>query len=190
MAHSGRIGDGHCGPVAECVNARTVHRSLSWFKSRPGLQPLRRSVASGQQGHFGAGGSTIRNGVKITAKCRLIGLLRPFRGCGIWSKDQSRARATWRTCSRDARHARPFFVPICYPSIIRSLSPAGRGVGVRGISGRCSALGPAPQALRRYFPERHDPSIGRRDIRNPPKPWFALRPRLPFRRVARRQFQQ
>jgi hypothetical protein len=25
--------------VAESVDARAVHRSLSWFKSRPGLQP-------------------------------------------------------------------------------------------------------------------------------------------------------
>ncbi len=29
------------GPVAESVDARAVHRSLSWFKSRPGLQPSR-----------------------------------------------------------------------------------------------------------------------------------------------------
>src|SRR5260370_42372202 len=26
-------------------------------------------------------------------KCRLMGPLRPFRGCGIWSKDHPRARA-------------------------------------------------------------------------------------------------
>src|ERR1700687_4437446 len=30
------------------------------------------------------------------SKCRLIGPLRPFRGCGIWSKDHPRARVTWR----------------------------------------------------------------------------------------------
>jgi hypothetical protein len=28
------------GPVAESVDARAMHRSLSWFKSRPGLHPL------------------------------------------------------------------------------------------------------------------------------------------------------
>jgi hypothetical protein len=33
------IGNDRSGPVAERVNARAVHRSLSWFKSRPGLQP-------------------------------------------------------------------------------------------------------------------------------------------------------
>jgi hypothetical protein len=33
------IGDDPVGPVAESVDARAVHRSLSWFKSRPGLQP-------------------------------------------------------------------------------------------------------------------------------------------------------
>jgi len=41
------IGDGPHGPVAESVDARAVHRSLSWFKSRPGLQPsLLRSFGS------------------------------------------------------------------------------------------------------------------------------------------------
>jgi hypothetical protein len=29
------------GPVAESVDARAVHRSLSWFKSRPGLHASR-----------------------------------------------------------------------------------------------------------------------------------------------------
>jgi hypothetical protein len=33
------IGDDPIGPVAESVDAGAVHRSLSWFKSRPGLQP-------------------------------------------------------------------------------------------------------------------------------------------------------
>jgi hypothetical protein len=36
----GAIGDDGRGPVAESFDARAVHRSLSWFKSRPGLQPL------------------------------------------------------------------------------------------------------------------------------------------------------
>jgi hypothetical protein len=39
MAHRGMIGDDLTGPVAESVDARAMHRSLSWFKSRPGLQP-------------------------------------------------------------------------------------------------------------------------------------------------------
>jgi len=41
MAHTGVIGHDRRGPVAESVDARAVHRSLSWFKSRPGLQPSR-----------------------------------------------------------------------------------------------------------------------------------------------------
>jgi hypothetical protein len=39
MARPGVIGDDPAGPVAESVDARAVHRSISWFKSRPGLQP-------------------------------------------------------------------------------------------------------------------------------------------------------
>jgi hypothetical protein len=39
MARRSVIGDDRRGPVAESVDARAVHRSLSWFKSRPGLQP-------------------------------------------------------------------------------------------------------------------------------------------------------
>jgi hypothetical protein len=34
------IGNDALGPVAERVDARAVHRFSSWFKSRPGLQPL------------------------------------------------------------------------------------------------------------------------------------------------------
>jgi hypothetical protein len=39
MARAGIFGDHRSGPVAESVDARAMHRSLSWFKSRPGLQP-------------------------------------------------------------------------------------------------------------------------------------------------------
>jgi hypothetical protein len=39
MADPGVIGHDPIGPVAESVDARAMHRSLSWFKSRPGLQP-------------------------------------------------------------------------------------------------------------------------------------------------------
>jgi hypothetical protein len=35
---------------------------------------------------------------------------KPFRGCGIWSKDQPRAGSR-ALVEGDARHARPFFVP-------------------------------------------------------------------------------
>jgi len=49
VADRGGIGDDRSGPVAE-RNARAVHRSLSWFKSRPGLQPsLRGSFGSASQ---------------------------------------------------------------------------------------------------------------------------------------------
>jgi hypothetical protein len=39
MADREMIGHDRLGPVAESVDAGAVHRSLSWFKSRPGLQP-------------------------------------------------------------------------------------------------------------------------------------------------------
>jgi hypothetical protein len=39
MARRGVIGNDRLGPVAESVDAGAVHRSLSWFKSRPGLHP-------------------------------------------------------------------------------------------------------------------------------------------------------
>jgi hypothetical protein len=39
MASPQIFGNDRNGPVAESVDARTVQRSLSWFKSRPGLQP-------------------------------------------------------------------------------------------------------------------------------------------------------
>jgi hypothetical protein len=38
MAGPEIFGNDRNGPVAESVDARTVQRSLSWFKSRPGLQ--------------------------------------------------------------------------------------------------------------------------------------------------------
>ena len=39
MAQLRVIGNDPIGPVAERVDARAVQCSLSWFKSRPGLQP-------------------------------------------------------------------------------------------------------------------------------------------------------
>jgi len=39
MAPGGTIGNDDRGPVAESVDAGAVQCSLSWFKSRPGLQP-------------------------------------------------------------------------------------------------------------------------------------------------------
>src|SRR5712692_8415 len=88
------IGEDPVGPVAESVDARAVHRSLSWFKSRPGLQPSRLFSSNRITLCFDAfssrepGSTSLENGTK----CRLTGLLRPFRGCGIWSKDHPRAR--------------------------------------------------------------------------------------------------
>jgi hypothetical protein len=41
MAPRHGIGDDRIGPVAESVDAGAMHCSLSWFKSRPGLQPSR-----------------------------------------------------------------------------------------------------------------------------------------------------
>jgi len=44
------IGDDAVGPVAESVDAGAVQCSLSWFESRPGLQPpLLRSFGSAGQ---------------------------------------------------------------------------------------------------------------------------------------------
>jgi len=55
MARPGAIGDNGIGPVAESVDAGAVHCSLSWFKSRPGLQPslLRSFGSAGQQAKGG-----------------------------------------------------------------------------------------------------------------------------------------
>ena len=39
MATPAGFGNDDLGPVAESVDAGAVHCSLSWFKSRPGLQP-------------------------------------------------------------------------------------------------------------------------------------------------------
>jgi hypothetical protein len=39
MAPRGTMAHDERGPVAESVDAGAVHRSLSWFESRPGLQP-------------------------------------------------------------------------------------------------------------------------------------------------------
>jgi len=40
MVHRGVIGHDRRGPVAESFDAGALHCSLSWFESRPGLQPL------------------------------------------------------------------------------------------------------------------------------------------------------
>jgi hypothetical protein len=45
MARRHALGNDERGPVAESVDAGAVHRSLSWFKSRPGLQiPPQRAI--------------------------------------------------------------------------------------------------------------------------------------------------
>jgi hypothetical protein len=56
MAHAGVIGHHRRGPVAESVDAGAVQCSLSWFKSRPGLQPtLLRSFGWASQPVAGTG---------------------------------------------------------------------------------------------------------------------------------------
>ena len=109
------IGDDGRGPVAESVDAGAVQCSLSWFKSRPGLQasPLRgfgwRSQPSGakvaRRSLKGEDGLSLDQ----CPKSRLMVALKPFRGCEIWSKDHPRARgnpAPWL----EGRAARaPFF---------------------------------------------------------------------------------
>jgi len=56
MDHAGVICNDRGGPVAESDNAGAVHRSLSWFESRPGLQPsLLRSFGLASQPPFKAG---------------------------------------------------------------------------------------------------------------------------------------
>lgn len=58
MAHTGVIGDDRDGPVAESVDAGAVQCSLSWFESRPGLQPsLLRSFGWASQPVAGFGPS-------------------------------------------------------------------------------------------------------------------------------------
>src|SRR5580700_1743865 len=98
MARAGIFGDYRSGPVAESVDARAMHRSLSWFKSRPGLQPSLAAQATARQASpdeaFRGSPGLPRRSSK--SEGGLIGPLRPFRGCGIWSKDHPRARVTWR----------------------------------------------------------------------------------------------
>src|ERR1700692_4269535 len=55
MAPPAVIGNDRRGPVAECVDARAVHRSLSWFTYRPGLpaSPGRATRGEATQGRRG-----------------------------------------------------------------------------------------------------------------------------------------
>jgi hypothetical protein len=67
------------GPVAESVDARAMHRSLSWFKSRPGLQPSLAPQASARQASRGDGlprHSSKSEGGSNAPKCRLMGRLK------------------------------------------------------------------------------------------------------------------
>jgi hypothetical protein len=98
MAH-----DRH-GPVAESVDAGAVHRSLSWFESRPGLQPspsaTRGAARRSPKGEDGAKTDWNSSEAKQShppQNCRLIAPLKAFRSCGIWSKD---TRAQGRTQRR------------------------------------------------------------------------------------------
>jgi hypothetical protein len=64
------IGDDRDGPVAESVDARAMHHSLSWFKSRPGLQPslLPRRISKGEGGlrSFGLASQPTARWVQLT----------------------------------------------------------------------------------------------------------------------------
>src|SRR4051794_13302086 len=55
----------------------------------------------------------------IISKCRSIPASNRFRSCGIWSKDSAR-KVEPSAVLRDARRARPFFVPDSCP---RALMP-------------------------------------------------------------------
>src|SRR5271167_1482049 len=85
MALPGTIEEDGRGPVAESVDARALHCSLSWFKSRPGLQPSLALRATATQAS--------PKPLPKTAKCRLTARFWGFRASGIWSKDRVRARA-------------------------------------------------------------------------------------------------
>ena len=78
MARRRAIGDDGYGPVAESVDARAVHRSLSWFKSRPGLQPSLASPGlAGQPSPEAAGRLSLNSeGGKMPVDWGLKGLSR------------------------------------------------------------------------------------------------------------------
>src|SRR6476659_3559959 len=102
------------------LDAGAVQCSLSWFKSRPGLQPSLAPPASARQASRThqhtprldpVVGLPRRSPKGEGGKSPLMARFWGLRGRGIWSKDHPRARVTRALGLGDARHARPFFVP-------------------------------------------------------------------------------
>src|SRR5215472_56545 len=104
------------------VDARTVHRPLSWFKSRPGLHAsqlrcfgsaspkwrrLPRRSSQSEGGHARLASHALTNCGKITVDGPFLGL----HGLGIWSKDASRARGL--LTAHDPPKCRRFGVRSC-----------------------------------------------------------------------------
>src|SRR6201999_452719 len=104
-------------PGGGSVDARALHCSLSWFKSRPGLQPSLAKQVHGcppkplegglvtAASHFRPDGLCVawppqttsrpvrkvgKFPVRKTQQKPVDGPFLGFRGCGIWSKDASR----------------------------------------------------------------------------------------------------
>jgi hypothetical protein len=70
MACRSAMGDDADGPVAESVDARAVHRSLSWFESRPGLQTLLLAASALGSTASAVRGVTADHPKSKAAKCR------------------------------------------------------------------------------------------------------------------------
>jgi len=71
VAQPGVIGDDRIGSVAESVDAGAVQCSLSWFKSRPGLQPiLLRSFGSAGQPRPNEGKMPVDGAFKTLSRVR------------------------------------------------------------------------------------------------------------------------
>src|SRR6185437_15171757 len=131
MAQGGMIGNDAPGPVAESVDAGAVQCSLSWFKSRPGLQPtplarLRLGEPPWPEQRLVAPKLEERRRKRRRTKaplekpakppyenqpnCRLMAALKPFRGCETWSKDRLRARGKPGALARGTRGMRALFL--------------------------------------------------------------------------------
>jgi len=129
------------------VDAGAVHRSLSWFNSRPGLhQPsLLRSLASASR-RMPSRRSSKSEGGALTPQAnrqnsRLMGPLKPFRSCKIWSKDASRAYGYAALFVMGTRGMRALFLCLDFAANRdRHPLPSGERVGVRGSPGDVELL--------------------------------------------------
>src|SRR4051812_38366254 len=111
------MGNDRLGPVAESVDAGAVHRSLSWFKSRPGLQPslLRSFGLAGQRQGCPAITRRATAGTTLAAKSRLMGPFRGFAGAESGLKT-TRARGKPALLAQGTRGMRALFLcPIPSP---------------------------------------------------------------------------